>query len=142
MDIANRIVGAYLILVGAVVAIHTIAEPIYYTSTPTAPFSPAWTYINWSMALAIVLGVIFACIGKRATEGEGDAVTWERLAANTLFYGLVVVGIMFFWNWLSINMDGYTSSADISGLVWIAIDATLPVLLVSLGIRLARADAN
>ena len=40
MDAFKRIIAVYLIAVGAIVAIHTIIEPLYYTSTETDPYQP------------------------------------------------------------------------------------------------------
>ena len=102
MDSFKRIVGVYLILVAAVVAIHTVAEPLYYTSTEASPYSPHWNKINALMVLAIVLGLVFGCMRKRSVGGEeGSAVTREYLEAHVLFYGLLFVGILFFWNFFN-----------------------------------------
>ena len=61
------------------------------------------------MALAIVLGVRFSYIRKRAANHEGGApITREFLAANTLFYGFLFVGILFFWNWFNFRSPDFT----------------------------------
>ena len=108
MDSFKRIVGVYLILVAAVVAIHTVAEPLYYTSTEASPYSPHWSKINALMVLAIVLGLVFGCMRKRGIDGgEGSAVTREYLEAHVLFYGLLFVGILFFWNFFNLHSPGF-----------------------------------
>ena len=38
----KRISGAVLVVMAVVVAVHTIVEPLYYTSTEESPYSPAW----------------------------------------------------------------------------------------------------
>ena len=60
MNSLKQIVGVVLILTGALVAIHTVIEPLYHASSQASPYSPNWSTINPLMALAIVLGLIFA----------------------------------------------------------------------------------
>ena len=140
MDSFKRIVGVYLILVAAVVAIHTVVEPLYYTSTEASPYSPHWSKINALMVLAIVLGLVFGCIRKRGVGGEeGSAVTREYLEAHVLFYGLLFVAILFFWNFFNLHSPGFTAIAhDTASAVWIAIDAALPIILGAMGASLLR----
>ena len=40
MERLKRVIGVYLIAVGAIVAVHTIIEPLYHTSTEAAPYTP------------------------------------------------------------------------------------------------------
>ena len=137
----TRIVGAVLIAVAAVVAVHTIAEPLYHTSSAASPYSPIWNVINPFMAVAILLGVIFAYIRKRSVdrEGGGAPVTREFLAANTLFYGFLFVGILFFWNWFNLHNAAFTAvGMDAIALVWIFIDAALPLLSGAMGLSLLK----
>ena len=140
MDSFKRIVGVYLILVAAVVAIHTVAEPLYYTSTEASPYSPHWSKINALMVLAIVLGLVFGCIRKRSVGGEeGSAVTREYLEAHVLFYGLLFVAILFFWNFFNLHSPGFTAIAhEVVSAVWIVIDAALPLILGATGASLLR----
>ncbi len=59
MHMPKKLCGVYLIAVAVLVAIHTVAEPLYHASGPGQPYSPFWTIVNPLTALAIVLGVIF-----------------------------------------------------------------------------------
>ncbi len=143
MDTFRRIVGVVLIVTAVVVAVHTVIEPLYYTSTEASPYSPHWGKINPLMVLAVVLGVIFGYIRKRSVDREGgDApVTREFLAANTLFYGFLFVGILFFWNWFNLLSPAFTAvGMDTVSLVWIIIDTGLPLLAVVLGLSLLSGD--
>ena len=56
MSEIRRIVGVVLIVIGVVVAVHTIVEPLYHVSSEARPGSPIWSMINPAMALAVVLG--------------------------------------------------------------------------------------
>ncbi|MCE2440351.1 MAG: hypothetical protein J4F39_13090 [Candidatus Latescibacteria bacterium] len=140
MESFKRIVGVYLILVAAVVAIHTVVEPLYYTSTEASPYSPHWSKINALMVLAIVLGLVFGCMRKRSIGGDdGSAVTREYLEAHVLFYGLLFVGILFFWNFFNLHSPGFTAIApETVSAVWIVIDAALPLILGAMGASLLR----
>ena len=143
MNTVRQIVGATLILIGIVVAVHTVVEPLYHASSQASPYSPIWSYINPLMALAILLGLIFGCMRKREVDREGSAapVTRDFLAANTLFYGLLFVGILFFYNWFNLLSPAYTAMGpDAVSVVWAVIDAVLPLLLGAQGMTLLRGD--
>jgi len=82
MDL-KRISGAVLVAMAVVVAVHTVVEPLYYTSTEESPYSPAWGVIGWLMFVPLALGLAFGHARKRAVEsGGGDgAITREFVAA-------------------------------------------------------------
>ena len=135
----KQIVGAILIIVGVAVAIHTVVEPLYHASSDGQPYSPFWNILNPLMVLSIILGLIFGYIRKKGIEG--DAITREYLAANTQFYGLLFVGILFFWNYFNLHSDAFTAiGSETVSLVWILIDASLPLLLGAIGISLLRSN--
>ena len=76
--------------------------------------------------------------------GENSSVQ-EFIAANTLFYGFIFSGIMFFWNWFGIMgaaSDFTAVSSDTRGLVWILFDAMLPPLNIAMGISLLRTGSS
>ena len=142
MDMLRRIVGLVFIVVGVVVAVHTVVEPLYHVSTEASPYSPLWNIINPFMALTIVLGVILSCKRRRGIEHEGGApVTREFLAANTLFYGFLFVGILFFWNWFNLHSPAFTAlGPETVSLAWAFIDAALPLLSGAMGFSLLRGN--
>ncbi len=137
----NRIVGFYLVAMAVILAVHTVVEPLYHVSADGQPYSPLWTIINPLTALAVVLGVIAAWRCKRAVDTEGDdgPVSRAFLIANTLFFGLLFVGILFFWNWFNLLSPGFTAiPPETVSLVWIIVDAALPLLWGATGIALIR----
>jgi hypothetical protein len=143
MNTVRQIVGAALILIGIVVAVHTVVEPLYHASSQASPYSPIWSYINPLMALAILLGLIFGYIRKQEVDREGSAapVTRDFLAANTLFYGMLFVGILFFYNWFNLLSPAYTAMGpDAVSVVWAVVDAALPLLLGAQGLTLLRGN--
>ena len=141
MEGLKRFIGVVLIVVAAIVAIQTILEPVYHTSTDESPYSSAWDIINWLSAISLILGLIFGYI--RMSRVGSDSSVQEFIAANTLFYGFIFTAIMFFWNWFGI-MDFASDFTAVShgtrGLVWILFDAILPPLNIAMGIHLLRAS--
>ncbi len=141
MNALKRICGIFLVAMAVAVAVHTVVEPLYHTSSAGQPYSSLWDILNPLMAIAIVLGVLFGYSRKKAADSEGDsgAVTREFVAANVQFYGFLCVGILFFWNWFILYSPAFTAiGADTASLVWILIDATLPLLMGAMGAFLLR----
>ena len=141
MESLKRFIGVVLIVIAAIVAIQTILEPIYHTSTPDSPHSSAWDYINPLSAISIILGLIFGYI--RMSRLGSDSSVQEFIAANTLFYGFIFTAIIFFWNWFGIMGVASEFTAvgmDTRSLVWILFDAILPPLNIAMGIHLLRAS--
>lgn len=137
----KRFIGIVLIVVAAIVAIQTILEPVYYTSTDESPHSSAWDIINWLSAISIILGLIFGYM--RMSRVGADSSVQEFIAANTLFYGFIFTAILFFWNWFGIMgfaSDFTAVGMDTRSLVWILFDAILPPLNIAMGIHLLRAS--
>ena len=137
----QRAAGIFLVLVAVVIAVHTVVEPLYHASTDGQPYSPLWNVLDPLMVAAVAVGVIFAWLRKRAagSQRNGDAVTCIWLAANTWFYGLLFIAILLLWNWFNLLSPRYTAPpASAVSIVWITIDALLPLLLGSLGISLLR----
>ena len=143
MEAFKRFIGIVLIVIAAIVAIQTIFEPIYHTSTDESPYSSAWDIINPLSAISIILGLIFGYMRMRGV-GENSSVQ-EFIAANTLFYGFIFTGILFFWNWfgiMGVASDFTAVSHGTRGLVWILFDAILPPLNIAMGISLLRAGSS
>ncbi len=137
----KRIAGFYLIAVAVVVAVQTVVEPLYHVSADGQPYSPLWTILNPLMALAIVVGVAAAWQCKRAVDSEGGdgPVSRAFLVANTLFFGLLFFGILYLWNWFNLLSPGFTAIPyETVTLVWIIVDAALPLLWGATGVALLR----
>ena len=141
MEGFKRFIGVVLIVIAAIVAIQTILEPVYHTSTDDSPYSSAWDIINWLSAISIILGLIFGYVRMQGI-GENSSVQ-EFIASNTLFYGFIFTAIIFFWNWFGIMefaSDFTAVGHNTRSLVWILFDAILPPLNIAMGIHLLRAS--
>lgn len=145
MDIVKRIVGVILIIAAIVLAAHTILEPLYFDSSTTGSGynESVWALINSLSAFAVVLGVVFGYVRMRKSGAEGGAaVTREFLAANTQFFGVLFLGILFFFNWFNLLSSDFNAvGPDAVGLVWIAIDAGLPLIWFPMGLHLLKGDS-
>ena len=146
MDILKKIVGIILLVVAVVVAVHTIVEPLYFDSSQSGSgySEGVWGIINYFSALTVILGIIFGYMRKRdADAADETTVTREFLTANTIFFGFLFIGIMFFWNWFNLLSPAFNAiGPDAVALAWIIIDAGLPLLAGALGIHLLLANTD
>ena len=146
MDILKKIVGIVLLVVAVVVAVHTVIEPLYFDSSRSGSgySEGVWAIINPLSAITVILGLIFGYMRKRDADAADEAsVTREFLTANTIFFGFLFIGIMFFWNWFNLLNPAYNAiGPDAVSLTWIIIDASLPILAGVLGIHLALGGAD
>ena len=141
MAALKRIIGVVLIIIAAIVALQTVLEPIYHTTTDDSPYSSTWDYINPLSAISIILGVIFGYI--RMSRAGADSSVQEFIAANTLFYGFMFAAIIFFWNWFGIMDVGKEFTAvghNTRSLVWIIFDGIFPLLNGAMGVHLLRSS--
>ena len=139
----RRIIGAFLVAIAVAVGIHTVAEPLYHVSEKGQPYSPLWSIFDPLMAIAIAFGLILGYQRKREIDGQGDeaGVTRGYVAANLQFYGFLFVGILFYWNWFNLLTPDWTAPGDDTvTLVWILVDAILPLLTGAMGVSLLRRD--
>ena len=132
MQILNRLVGALLLLTAALVGIYFVVDQL-----EVLPL--LWGELDYLMALALVLGVIFAYLRKRSLESAGldRIVTRRYFEANLLFYGFVAMAMLFFWNWFDLLVDADPQDTD-HNIVWIIVDTVGPLLWGALGIFLLR----
>ena len=135
----KKIIGMYLILVAVLVGAHTVIEPLYHVSTEARPYSAIWDILNPMMIVALLLALVYAYQRKNGVDSDQGASTREFIAANTLFYGFLFVSILFFWNWFNLQSPEYTAIGDETvSLVWIVVDALLPLLTGAMGVHLVR----
>ena len=132
MQILNRLVGALLLLTAAIVGIYFVVDQL-----EVLPF--LWGELDYLMALALVLGLIFASMRKRSLESAGldRIVTRRYFEANLLFYGFLLIAMLFFWNWFNSLIDADPQDTD-HNIVWIIVDTVAPLLWGALGIFLLR----
>ena len=139
MRILKRAIGIFLVLAGVAVAVHLIVEPLYYTSTEVAPSSPLWQAFHPVVIAIVVLTLMFGYMRKRDVEqGWGGAmVSREFLSANVIFYGSLVVGILYFWNWFNNISPAFTAiGGDVVTVTWTIVGVALPPLAAATGLSM------
>ncbi len=136
MDALRRAVGVLLLLTAAIVGIYFVVDQL-----EILPF--IWPQLDYLMALATVLGVIFAYLRKRALESAGldRIVTRRYLEANILFYGFLLIAMLFFWNWFDLLVDADPQDTD-RHIVWIIVNTVGSLLWGALGIFLLRGGTD
>lgn len=134
----HRIAGVFLIIAALIVGVHTVIEPLYYTSTDASPYSPQWTWINYVTVLGVLTGILYGHCRKRGAKlGKDSPVTAGYLAANVVFYGFLFVGILFFFNWFDLLSERFSAIAPpATSVIWIIVDAGFPLLAGALGYSL------
>ena len=147
MQAIARVIGWFLIVVGAAVGIFIMIEPLVYTSMEAQPYSPLWDYaLDPAIVISIPLGIAFAYIRKRGVDKEGaaGAITWDRLAANALFYGFLIVAILYYWDLVAqLNADTFFGGGDaVFGAMWVIIYALFAPLGVTLGFTMQRGEQS
>ena len=137
---ARQIIGVILIVIAAIVGIHTIVEPLYFDSTTTGSGynESVWAIINVLSAIGCIMGVVIGFLRKRAVDAEGG-ITWDRLAASALFYGFAFTAFIFFWSWFNLLSPNFTAiGGDAANVMWILYDALFTILAASMGVRVFK----
>ena len=135
MSILVRAVAAYLVLVGAAIAVNFVLTPVYHPGGDE-PFT-LWEILNWFMAAAIVLTLVSSYAYKRRIDGDESANLRCYIEANTVFHVTFVVFLLFFWNWFS----NLSPNNEPDGQVWTVVDTVMPIVTGVTGIRMWRSAA-
>ena len=90
------------------------------------------------MMLAGILMVLGFALCRKCRQGcdnTDEPITREYFAANLTFYFTAALLLAFLWNWFGVE---WVDPRNDNGLVWIFINATLPVLLAKTATSLLR----
>ena len=139
----NKSVGAYLVIVGVVVAVFFIINSLLQDSIDVQSI---WQVLDILMFIGLVLALIFNYIRKREVEtrdGNGS-VSRPYLESNALFYLTAGVTILFLHNWLSLLANGADSldGNHQAWVIWAAVDTLLPIVFGLSGCRLWQEGSN
>jgi len=131
----NRLIGLYLVAVGAAVALQFILYPLYGNSTDAG--ITIWLTLDWFMAVGLVLALYTTSRLRQTDKGDSDACC--PTSAAVMFYGTAILALAFFPNWFG---EAFTEHANDTAAwtVWHLIDSVLPVLFLAEGRRLLRAS--
>ena len=132
MEMARRLAGVYLAIVGAAVAVHFVLDPLIYEWAEGDGTPTLWLVLDWLMVVGLAIALVVTFGAKRAAEGGSDLR--EYLVANVQFYVAAALTLLFLWNAFQISWAAGAQTPD--GQVWTFIDVVLPLLFVTLGVRL------
>lgn len=132
MDTVKRAVGALLLLTAALIGTYSVVSQLNML-----PF--LWAQLNYLMGLSTALGVAFAYIRKRRLESAGldRIITRRYLEANILFYGFLIIAMLFFSNWFDSLFDTEPQGVHRT-IIGILLNAIAPLFWGALGIFLLR----
>ena len=137
MQLVTKIVAAYLVIVALAVFLNLIATPLYHDGSPDYP---TWKILNWFMAVAVLIILVVGFLRKRVLDSEGDegASTLDHIRGSFVFYGAIVLAMLFYWEWFwTLNPDSETGEAVTSHMVYFPlVDALLTVLALIVGKRM------
>ena len=135
MDLAKRIIGYYLLLTALAAALLLMVTPLIHDGSADYPL---WKILNWFMAAGTVV-ILVAAFAARRSQGCEKVDTLERLRVSLVFYGAIVLAMLFFWGWFwTLNPESETGEAVTSHMVYFPImDALYVVLSISVGQRLS-----
>ena len=137
MDLAKRIIGYYLLATALAAALLLIVTPLIHDGSPDYPL---WQILNWFMAVGAVV-ILIAGFAARRAQGCEKVDTLERLRVSLVFYGAIVLAMLFFWEWFwTLNPDSETGEAVTSHLVYFPlVDSLFTVLAFIVGKRMWNA---
>lgn len=108
MILVNRVIPAFLFVMAIAVAANLILTPVYHDGSDDYVI---WKIMNWPMAVGVAIAMIVSYIRYRAAK-RGDADSMGALRASLVFYGAIVLTMIFFWNWIwTLNPDSETGLA-------------------------------
>lgn len=135
----NKLVGAYLVIVGVVVAVFFIVNSLL---DDTVDVPSIWYVLDVLMLIGLVLALIFNYQRKRDVEAgeQGESITRSYLESNILFFLTAAVTVLFLHNWLSFLANGPNSldGNHQAWVIWAFVDTSLPIIFGVTGCRLWR----
>ena len=137
MQLVTKIVAAFLVIVGLAVFLNLIATPLYHDGSPDYP---TWKILNWFMAVAVLIILVVGFMRKRILDsaGEEGASTLDHVRGSFVFYGGIVLAMLFFWEWFwTLNPDSERGEAVTSHMVYFPlVDSLFTVLALIVGRRM------
>ena len=136
MAMVKRVLGAYLVVTGIAAVALLILTPLIHDGSPDYPI---WKILNWFMAAGVLVILFMGFRGKRS-RGADEPDVVERLRLSLVYYGSIVLTMLFFWGFLwTLNPESETGGAVTSHLVYFPlVDALYTTLALSIGRRLWR----
>lgn len=135
MSIVQRILGAYSVIMAAVVGVLFFLTPVYDDGSTGYP---TWVVVNWFMAPAVLAALVASFAWKLGLNkgGAADGDLRRSLEVNALFYSALVLALWYLSNWFG-DMVGREVP-----LLWSFIDPLYVAVTGACGVRLWRAAGS
>ena len=136
MDIALRLLSAFLLLMAAAVGVHYVITVLYDDGSTGFP---VWSIFNWPMAAGVVIAfAASACHWRRQGNAGADIENGSRgvkawLQANMRFYASLILLLWFMHAWFD---DLFAD--DPSGSLWRYVNVLFVAVALSAGLQLWR----
>ena len=137
MAIVYKIIAAYLVVLAVLIGIHFIFAPLYQDTLDSVD---GWRVLDWFIAVGVLVLWVFHYLRKRehdAADPDGQA-TRRYLEVNFALYGSLLIGILFFWNWIDFLVQDPDVQSNVNLMFWPYIDSALAVLLGVSGCQMWR----
>lgn len=132
----ERLISTYLLLVALVTVAQSMMFPVYgYESDGTAAAGAitVWHVLNWFIALGLAAMLFTTHREKRRLDAGTSTDLRPWIGASAKFYLTVLLTVAFVPNWVAAIVE----QGEV-GLVWYAINTSLPILFAAEAHRLWR----
>ena len=140
MNVLQKLLAVFLIVVALLVAVHFVFNSFYRESLDTVE---VWSVLDWPMALALLVALVVHFRRKRALDaGPEQGLTREYVEVNVATYGTALVALWFFSNWfnfLNVGMEGESAGNLV---MWVIVDALIVLVLSATASYLWRAGED
>ena len=136
MSALRRLAAVYMLLVAAAVAVHFLAAQFYGPTLADTEVT-LWRILDPLMVLGVVAVLVDAVARKRRLAAD-SVVDREYLETNFIFYFSAMLLLLLLWNWFGFE---WVKPRNDQALVWMLVDATLPLLLASSAVRMLREES-
>ena len=130
-------------VLGIIHVIYAVVIAIAFVLWTTGAVDDFWSIINIASCVVIVLALVFNYLRKRAHDTSGDdGINREYLESNLLFYGSVVLAMLFAFNWINLLVNGATDIGELPlhDWVWAIVDVMIAVISGATGTYLLRSS--
>ena len=142
MGILKRVLAIIHIVLAFAVGLNWIATPLYHDGSDSYP---VWEFLNYFMAVAVLIALIVNFLSKRALDREESdgSLTRQYFEVNLAFYASIVLAMWYYWNFFG-SIFPETESAAV-GLIhlemWTLVDPLFVLVSGVTGFRLWRMAA-
>ena len=130
-------------VLGIIHVIYAVVIAVAFVLWTTGAVDDFWPIINIASCVVIILALVFNYLRKSAHDTSGDdGINREYLESNSLFYGSVVLAMLFAFNWINLLANGATDIGELPlhDWVWAIVDVMIAIISGATGTYLLRSS--